>query len=250
MKYSFSTISVLALLGTVCGAEASNIPLQCHRSRESLPQVIETLDHDMKAINQHVLSDAIIEGAINAVRELKLPIAPDVVRRKLRSIMKSSNGRLLSGYSIGVFAGASLGAGPQGGYEIVVLPNPHQPDSWKIGVFRFGGVLLGPKAEAVGGASINLIFNMRKLSDYAGPFCGISGGVSASFGLDAVMHASCFTRNKNKAIAIGVAANLGVSAGVAGSYTHFRQLTETEVKGTEIAVSIKRLAKQYSGQLK
>ena len=84
MKYSFSTILVLVLLTTVSGAEAGNIPLQCHRSRESLPQVIETLDHDMKAVNQHVLSEAIIEGAVNAVRELKLPIAPDVIRRKLR----------------------------------------------------------------------------------------------------------------------------------------------------------------------
>ncbi|HAR41350.1 MAG TPA: hypothetical protein DCS07_01760 [Bdellovibrionales bacterium] len=207
--------------------------------------MIDALGHDVKAIDQHLFSDAIVESAVKVVRDLKLPIASSVVRQKLSTIIKSAKGKglSLSGYSVSIFAGASLGIGPHGGYELVVLTNPNQPDSWEIGVFRFGGVLLGPKAEATGGVGLNLIFNMRKLKDYAGHFCGMSGGVSATLGLDAVMQTSCSTHSKNKIVTIGVATNLGFSAGIAGSYTHFRQESRVEMKGADVSGSIQRLVK-------
>ena len=223
--------------------------IQCHDQRQAVSTASDRLFRDVKSVDEQFKADAIVEKAVKTARALKVPIDSKTIRKKLNAILISAKkkGLPLSGYSLSLFAKASIGVGPQAGYELVFLIDPQKPDAWKVAVYRFGGALVGPKAEAMGGAGINLIFNMQDLGTYAGPFCGITGGASAGLGLDAVIQASCFKDPKEKILTVGVTADFGVGAGAALSYMHYWEEMRMETTTSDIARSVKMLTKKYSG---
>lgn len=237
-----------AAFGFPSGARGASSEAPCRATAEQPMSPTQLkLAEDAGLASAHVTERQILKSLMKLARALRLP--EPALRTLERELERRANGKWLSGlsaFSISAYEEAVGGVGAQIGLELVFFPHPADPERWQVALFSYGGPEVGAMAHIAKGLNFTLIFDMKKLDEYGGLFCGLSGGGTKGGGLSAGYQVSCGKEALRNLVlssksekrrfpsALSVGGTLGLGGGIVGTVVQYDELKRLEVREDEI----------------
>lgn len=241
-------VAMGAAFGAPSGACAASPSAPCRAiALQPLNPAQLKLVEDAGLASARVTENQVLMSLMKLARTLKIP--EPVLHALGRELEKKANSKWISGlsaFSISAYEEAVGGVGAQLGLELVFFPHPTDPERWQVALFSYGGPEVGAMAHFAKGLNFSLIFDMRKLDEYGGLFCGLSGSGTKGGGLSAGYQVSCGkdalrnlvlsskTEKRRYPSAVSVGGTLGLGGGVVGTVVQYDELKRLEVREDEL----------------